>query len=135
VSNPQPVCQPVRIINISSFNSISSAEQGAILLGGQRATDIDFWPNIDFLASKSPTGQDHVLDVDLGNDNVWVMDKYTGGVVGALGDCGIAPCPGHNAGHFAFGHMLAVDSRGNVYVSETVTGRRTQKFVPVHKEH
>jgi streptogramin lyase len=130
-SNPQPVCQPVRIINISNFNSASSANQGAILLAGTRATDIDFWPNIDFLASKSPTSQNHIVNVDLGNDNVWVLDKFTGAVVGALGNCGIAPCPGHNAGNFSFGHMLASDSQGNVYVSETVTGRRNQKFVPV----
>jgi streptogramin lyase len=129
--NPQPVCQPVRIINIDQFNIAPATEQNAIMLAGTRATDIDFWPNIDFLAGRSPTDQNHMLNVDLGNDNVWVLDKASGHVVGALGDCGVAPCPGHNAGHFAFGHMLASDSRGNVYVSETVTGRRTQKFVPV----
>jgi hypothetical protein len=52
-------------------------------------------------------------------------------VFGALGVCGIIPCPGHNAGHFAYGHMTAVDSKGNIYLSETITGRRIQKFVQV----
>jgi hypothetical protein len=50
-------------------------------------------------------------------------------VFGALGVCGIVPCPGHNAAHFAFGHTTAVDSKGNIYVAETITGRRIQKFV------
>lgn len=130
-SSPQPVCQPVRVINIDQFGTASTGDQNAIMLAGTRATDIDFWPNIDFLANRSPTAQKHILNVDLGNDNVWILDKASGHVVGALADCGIAPCPGHNAGHFAFGHMLASDSKGNVYVSETITGRRTQKFVPV----
>jgi hypothetical protein len=71
-----------------------------------------------------------MIDVDLSSDNAWLLDK-TGAVFGALGICGIAPCPGHNAGHFAFGHMVDVDSHNNVYVAETTTGRRIQKFVPV----
>ncbi len=92
---------------------------------------MDFWPNVDYLADKSPTSQETILDVDLGNDNTWIINRASGLVTGALGACGIAPCPGHNAGHFAFGHMVNVDSRGNVYVGETITGRRIQKFVPV----
>jgi len=100
------------------------------LLAGTRGCDMDFWPNIDYLADKSPTNQETIIDVDLGNDNTWVINKASGLVVGALGVCGIAPCPGHNAGHFAFGHMVNVDSKGNVYVGETITGRRIQKFVP-----
>ena len=45
--------------------------------------------------------------------------------------CGFGPCPGHNAGEFAYSHTNSVDSKGNVYVAETITGRRVQKFVPV----
>jgi NHL repeat len=130
-ANPSPVCQPVRIINISNFPSASADDAAAILLAGTRATDVDFWPNIDYLADKSPTKPQIILDVDLGNDNTWVIDKVSGAVVGALGICGVAPCPGHNAGHFAFGHMLGVDSHNNIYVGETTTGRRIQKFVPI----
>ena len=65
---------------------------------------MDFWPNIDYLATKSPTSQNIIVDVDLNNDNIWLIDKATATVFGALGVCGIIPCPGHNAGHFAFGH-------------------------------
>jgi hypothetical protein len=126
----QPVCQPKRIINIGApsgpgsdaFQNAAAADAAAILLAGTRACDIDFWPQ---------KSQSTIVDVDLGNDNTWLIDKPTGIVYGALGVCGLAPCPGHNAGHFAFGHTTMVDSKGNIYVAETVTGRRIQKFVQV----
>jgi len=126
----QPVCQPKRIINIGAssgpgsdaFQNAAAADAAAILLAGTRACDIDFWPQ---------KSQSTIVDVDLGNDNTWLIDKATGIVYGALGVCGLAPCPGHNAGHFAFGHTTTVDSRGDIYVAETVTGRRIQKFVQV----
>jgi hypothetical protein len=128
----QPLCPPVRVINIDQFPTATAAARKAILLAGTRGDDMDFWPNIDYLASKSPTSQKDIVDVDLGNDNTWLIDKASGLVFGALGSCGIAPCPGHNAGHFAFGHTTTVDSKGNIYVAETITGRRIQKFVPAN---
>ncbi len=33
------------------------------------------------------------------------------------------------AGEFTFLHMMAIDSNGNLYVGETIGGRRIQKFV------
>jgi hypothetical protein len=145
---PQPVCTPVRIINIgqnagqtlpAGFTDGANAfaayapEDTAAILGSTttRACDMDFWPNVDYLATKSPTAQNAIVDVDLNNDNVWLLNKATATVFGALGVCGIIPCPGHNAGHFAFSHTVAVDSKGNIYVAETITGRRIQKFVQV----
>jgi len=128
----QPLCAPVRVIDIDQFPTATAANKAAILLAGTRGDDMDFWPNIDYLASKSPTSQKDIIDVDLGNDNTWLLDKASGLVFGALGSCGIAPCPGHNAGHFAFGHTVTVDSKGNVYVAETITGRRIQKFEPTN---
>jgi len=35
---------------------------------------------------------------------------------------------GHQAGEFTYNHTIATDSKGNVYVAETVGGRRLQKF-------
>ncbi len=119
----------VRQIPIEPPASASPGAQAAILLAGTRACDIDFWPNLDFLASKSPTSQKLIINVDLGNDNTWILDHSSGTMLGALGRCGIAPCPGHNAGEFSFGHTTAVDSHGNIYVAETIAGRRIQKFV------
>jgi hypothetical protein len=152
-SNPEPLCTPKKIINIGSNagqtppnnapvignNAFQNAtpEDAAAILGSltTRSSDIDFWPNIDYLATKSPTSQNTIVNVDLNNDNVWLMDKKTATVFEALGVCGIIPCPGHNAGHFAYSHTAAVDSKGNIYVAETITGRRIQKFVQVQSGH
>jgi hypothetical protein len=151
--NPQPLCQPKKIINIglnagqtppnnvpvAGNNAFQNAtpEDAAAILGSltTRSSDIDFWPNIDYLATKSPTSQNTIVNVDLNNDNVWLIDKATATVFDALGVCGIIPCPGHNAGHFAFSHTAAVDSKGNIYIAETITGRRIQKFVQVRPRH
>lgn len=61
--------------------------------------------------------------VDLGRDRVWILERETGNMVGSIGR------PGHMALEFTFPHTAAVDSQGNVYVAETVGGRRHQKFV------
>ena len=39
--------------------------------------------------------------------------------------------PGHQAGAFTHGHTIALDSKDNIYIGETHTGRRVQKFRPV----
>ena len=98
-------------------NYPAPADTAAIVLATNRACDMDFWPNIDYLATQSPTNQSVIVDVDLNNNNTWLLNKATGIVFGALGACGLAPCPGHNAAHFAYGHMTNVDSKGNIYVS------------------
>jgi hypothetical protein len=151
--NPEPLCLPKRIINIGlnggqtppsnvpvvGNNAFQNAtpEDAAAILGSltTRSSDIDFWPNIDYLATKSPTSQNTIVNVDLNNDNVWLIDRRTATVFGALGVCGIIPCPGHNAGHFAYSHTAAVDSQGNIYLAETITGRRIQKFVQVRSSY
>lgn len=119
----------VREIPIDNFPSATPANKAAILLAANRACDMDFYPNIDYLASDSPTHQKYIVNVDLQSDNTYLLDKATGEALFAFGRCGLAPCPGHNAGEFAYGHMTNVDSKGNVYISETITGRRIQKFV------
>jgi len=122
----------VRSITVEPPSGAPAADQAAILKAGTRACDMTFWPNIDYLASKSPTSQKYIVNVDLGNDNTWLLDKASGAMVGAFGRCGAAPCPGHGAGEFAFAHTTSTDSHGNVYIAETITGRRIQKFVPNH---
>ncbi len=119
----------VREIPIDNFPTATSANKAAILKAGNRACDMDFYPNVDYLASDSPTSQKYIVNVDLQSDNTYLMDKLSGEVLSAFGRCGIAPCPGHNAGEFAYGHMTNVDSKGNVYISETITGRRIQRFI------
>jgi len=121
----------VRNIRVNNFPNTSAAKAQAILSAANRACDMDFYPNVDYLAGKSPTNQKYIIDVDLQSDNGYVLDRSTGEALRALGRCGIAPCPGHNAGEFAYSHTMNVDSQGSVYVAETITGRRIQKFVRV----
>ncbi len=40
---------------------------------------------------------------------------------------------GRMAGQFESTHSLAVDSFGNLYVGETLNGRRVQKFMPLNQ--
>jgi hypothetical protein len=89
------------------------------------AWDIDFSPD---------SRQKFMYESDGGNEIIWLMDhaKALTGVSPAgapnpaiLGGFGR---PGHMAGDFTFLHMMAIDSRGNLYAGETVGGRRVQKF-------
>ena len=51
-----------------------------------------------------------------------VVDRASGHVLGSFGR------PGHQVGEFMHAHTMAVDSKGNIYVGESVDGRRVQKF-------
>ena len=98
ISGSQPICPPTRIINIgttsgvtpvgsdgnNAFRNADPADAAAIQLAGTRGDDMDFWPNIDPLASQSPTSQRVIVNVDLGNDNTWLIDKATATVFGSL---------------------------------------------------
>jgi sugar lactone lactonase YvrE len=58
------------------------------------------------------------------NEQVHIVERASGTIVSSFGR------PGHQLGNFTHGHALAVDSKGNLYVAETDTGRRIQKFAP-----
>jgi len=86
-----------------------------------RASDIDFWPNIDYLATKSPTSQKIIVDVDLNNDNVLAIRQGNRDRVRRSRRLRDHPVPWHNAGHFAYSHTVGVDySKGSIYVAETL---------------
>ncbi len=80
-----------------------------------RVTDLAFSPE---------RAQNFLYDVDLGSDRIWILNRL-GVVLAGIGR------PGHQAGELTFPHTVALDSKGNVYVSETINGRRSQKFVKV----
>jgi len=131
---PTPA-EPIRVIYIGTNgytfpSNANPAEVEAILWAGTRACDMDFWPTLSYRSSDSPTSQAYIVQVALDADNGFVLDHQSGNVLSALGKCGIAPCPGHNPGEFAYSHTNAVDSQGRVYVAETITGRRVQRFLP-----
>jgi DNA-binding beta-propeller fold protein YncE len=60
------------------------------------------------------------------NEQVRVLDHASGAILSSFGR------PGHQLGNFTHGHTLAVDSTGAIYVAETDTGRRIQKFKLTH---
>jgi hypothetical protein len=50
------------------------------------------------------------------------VDRASGRVLESFGR------PGHQVGEFMHAHTMALDSKGNIYVGESVDGRRVQKF-------
>jgi DNA-binding beta-propeller fold protein YncE len=74
--------------------------------------DLALWPDAK---------QTWLLNADGTNNEIRVIRREDGSVVGAFGHAG------HNAGQFVVLHAMAVDAKGNVYTGE-VDGKRIQKF-------
>jgi hypothetical protein len=91
-------------------NEIKS-RRAAMLVGS--ASSVEF--------SRDP-GQKLMFVINEIDEEVDVVDRATGRVLDSFGR------PGHQAGEFMHAHTMAVDSKGNVYVGESVEGRRVQKF-------
>jgi len=56
------------------------------------------------------------------DEQIEVVDRASGHVLESFGR------PGHQVGEFMHAHTMAQDSKGNIYVGESVEGRRVQKF-------
>ena len=67
--------------------------------------------------------QTYLVVPDGTNQQVWVLRRDTLQVVSAFGRAG------HWAGQFYGAHNIAVDLKGNLYITETYEGKRVQKFV------
>ena len=67
--------------------------------------------------------QRYLYNIDGMNQKVWLLNRTTLEVLGSFG------FGGHVAGGFTAAHSLAVDSSGNIYVGETLEGKRVQRFV------
>jgi len=61
------------------------------------------------------------------DEQIDIVERASGRVLGSFGR------PGHQVGEFMHAHTMAVDSKGNLYVGESVDGRRVQKFKLVSK--
>jgi DNA-binding beta-propeller fold protein YncE len=70
-------------------------------------------------------GQTLMFDTDLGAFVIWILGRESGEVIGSFGR------PGRMAGDFILPHSIGMDANNNLYVAETGTGNRIQKFVPV----
>jgi hypothetical protein len=74
----------------------------------------------------SPDKQQRFLYIsDLTNNHIWFLNREDGKVVSQMGSMG------ENGGQFFGLHMIAVDSKGNIYTGEVFAGERVQRFVPV----
>jgi len=83
-------------------------------LGSGSVWDIGFSPDPD---------QRFAFVIDGTNQQVYVLERSTLGIVDTFGHAG------HWAGQFYGAHNLAVDSKGNLYITETYEGKRVQRFV------
>jgi hypothetical protein len=62
---------------------------------------------------------------DLTNDHIYFLNREDGKVLGQMGSMG------ENGGQFFGLHMIAVDSKGDIYTGEVFAGERVQRFLPV----
>jgi hypothetical protein len=75
------------------------------------------------MAFSNDKAETFIFDTDIDTMRIWILNKQSGKTLGGFGR------PGHQAGEFNFPHAIVTDSRGSLYISETVGGRRNQKFV------
>jgi DNA-binding beta-propeller fold protein YncE len=76
----------------------------------------------DIAFSKDPL-QKYIYLADGENEKVYILDRESLNVLTSFGDGGRQP------GQFYGVHSIAVDSKGNIYTTETYQGHRVQKFV------
>jgi hypothetical protein len=62
---------------------------------------------------------------DLTNNHIYFLNREDGKIVGQMGSMG------ENGGEFFGLHMIAVDSKGDIYTGEVFAGERVQRFLPV----
>ncbi len=75
----------------------------------------------------SPDRQQRDLFIsDLTNNHIWFLNREDGKILGQMGSMG------ENGGQWFGLHMIAVDSKGNIYTGEVLNGERVQRFVPVN---
>jgi NHL repeat-containing protein len=85
------------------------------MVAPQRTADVAF--------SNDPQ-QTYMYTTDLGNNVIRILDRKSGKIVGTIG-----VGPGRGVGELLTPHQLAVDSRGNLYVSSTIDSNRVQRFL------
>ena len=78
------------------------------------AFDVDFSPDAE---------QQYMYNIDGMNQKVWIFSRADLSIVGTFGS------GGHQAGGFTAAHSIAVDHSGNIYVGETLEGKRVQRFL------
>jgi sugar lactone lactonase YvrE len=75
------------------------------------------------MAFSADPEQRYLFVGDIMNNVIWELTRADMKILGSFGYAG------RNAGGFHWLHMIATDSKGNIYTGEVDTGRRIQKFV------
>ena len=91
--------------------SAAGAQRDAMLVGS--------CSSVEFSNDRSQKFMFVINEID---EEIEVVDRASGRVLSGFGR------PGHQVGEFMHAHTMAVDSKGNLYVGESVDGRRVQKF-------
>jgi hypothetical protein len=76
----------------------------------------------DIAFSKDPA-QKYIYVADGANEKIWILDRDSLQILTSFGDGGRQP------GEFYEVHNIAVDSKGNMYTTETTNGHRIQRFL------
>jgi sugar lactone lactonase YvrE len=82
-------------------------------LGNGAVWDLALWPD---------PKQTYLLNADGENNEIRILKRDDGSVVGTFGHSG------RNAGQFHWVHAMAVDQQGNVYTGEVDNAKRIQRF-------
>ncbi|OUU79836.1 MAG: hypothetical protein CBC38_03505 [Gammaproteobacteria bacterium TMED78] len=77
------------------------------------AWDVEFSPDDE---------QTFMYVINGGWEKIEILNHETGETLSTFGR------PGHQAGAFTHAHTIAVDHDGNIYIAETSSGRRVQRF-------
>ena len=72
----------------------------------------------------SPGEQEFMYVADGANHKVWILKRESLEILGAFTGNG----SGRGGGQMMVLHSMGVDSRGNLYVGETIPGNRIQRF-------
>jgi DNA-binding beta-propeller fold protein YncE len=76
------------------------------------------------IAFSADPQQRYMFISDISNNTIWILNREDGKLLGRIGSAG------DNGGQFHGLHMIATDSRGNIYTGEVQAGERVQRFVP-----
>jgi hypothetical protein len=77
------------------------------------------------VAFSADSKQSFLFISDISNNTIWILNREDGKVLGRIGSAG------NYGGQFHGLHMIASDSKGNIYTGEVQAGERVQRFVPV----
>jgi DNA-binding beta-propeller fold protein YncE len=75
------------------------------------------------IALSKDAQQRYLYLADGHDEKVWILDRQSLDILTSFGDGGRQP------GQFYAVHSIAVDSKGNIYTTETYDGRRLQRFL------